>query len=136
MSHLFVQHSAGDRFEIAVRGHRVPVDQPMDVGGDDTAPTPTELFVAALASCVAFYGRRFLARHGLAENLRVEATYELSHGSPTRVEEIVLSVHTEAVVPPARMTAFQRVLEHCTVHNSMREPPQVRIALDRGRTAA
>jgi hypothetical protein len=45
----------GDRFAIDARGHTITVDQPADVGGADTAPTPTELFVASLAGCVGFY---------------------------------------------------------------------------------
>ena len=74
---LTVAHQGGDRFRIRVRGHEIDVDQPVGDGGEDTAPTPTELFVAGLASCVAFYARRYLARHGLpADGLEVTAEYE------------------------------------------------------------
>jgi len=55
---------AGEAYEVTVRGHRLVVDQPTDAGGQDSAPTPTELFVASLATCVAFYAGRFLTRHG------------------------------------------------------------------------
>ena len=51
---VHVDHLAADRFEIGVRGHVLTVDQPVDAGGEDTAPTPTELFIASRASCVAF----------------------------------------------------------------------------------
>jgi hypothetical protein len=44
---------SGEAYEVSVRGHQVIVDQPTDAGGQDTAPTPTELFVASLATCVA-----------------------------------------------------------------------------------
>jgi putative redox protein len=57
---LQVRHLGDDRFAIDVRGHEIVVDQPVDAGGQDTAPTPTELFVASLAGCVAFYARRYL----------------------------------------------------------------------------
>jgi putative redox protein len=55
---------SGERYEVTLRGHRVTVDQPAALGGDDGAPTPTELFVASLATCVAFYAGRYLTRHG------------------------------------------------------------------------
>ncbi len=61
-----VRFVAGESYEVSVRGHRVLVDQPAGDGGQDTAPTPTELFVASLATCVAFYGGRYLTRHGIA----------------------------------------------------------------------
>ena len=51
---VHVEHQGGDRFGIEVRGNTLTVDQPADAGGEDTAPTPTELLVASLASCNAF----------------------------------------------------------------------------------
>ena len=50
---LTVRHLGGDRFRIESRGHTLTVDQPTEDGGTNTAPTPTELCVASLASCVA-----------------------------------------------------------------------------------
>jgi len=35
-----VRFVAGEAYEVAVRGHRVLVDQPADAGGQDSAPTP------------------------------------------------------------------------------------------------
>lgn len=59
-----VRFVTGESYEFAVRGHRMLVDQPPEAGGEDEAPTPTELFVASLATCVAFYAGRYLTRHG------------------------------------------------------------------------
>jgi putative redox protein len=42
-----IGHIDGDVYEIHVRGHHLTVDQPIDAGGTDKAPTPTELFAAA-----------------------------------------------------------------------------------------
>ena len=49
---LHVTWQSEDRFDIQIRGHTITVDQPTEIGGDDVGPTPTELFVAGLASCV------------------------------------------------------------------------------------
>jgi Pyruvate phosphate dikinase, AMP/ATP-binding domain len=43
---MAVSPIGGDKYAIDIRGHRVRVDQPLNAGDDDTAPTPTELFVA------------------------------------------------------------------------------------------
>jgi OsmC-like protein len=86
MTAVTVQHHGGDRFGIQVRGHEVTVDQPTAYGGTDAGPTPTELFVAGLAGCVAFYARRYLARHGLPESgLTVTAEYTMAT-RPARVD--------------------------------------------------
>ena len=86
-SKIVTSHLGGDRFVIDVRGHRIHIDQPIDNGGEDTAPTPTELFAASLAGCVAFYARRYLARHNVAsDGLSVEAEFS-SGGTPNRITE-------------------------------------------------
>ena len=61
-----VQHAGGDAYAITVRGHALLVDQPEADGGQDAGATPTELLVASLASCVAFYAGQLpaAARHG------------------------------------------------------------------------
>jgi uncharacterized OsmC-like protein len=96
-------------------------------GGTDSGPTPTDLFVAGLASCVGFYAERFLRRHGLGvEGLRVDCTYDIAKDHPARVASIALAVHAPGLPPSAR-GAFRAVIRHCTVHNSMRVAPRVQI---------
>ena len=123
-----VRFVAGEAYEVAVRGHRVLVDQPADAGGQDRAPTPTELFVASLATCVAFYAGRFLTRHGYSrDGLAVSVGYEMATDRPARVGGIRLTVRVPAGVPPQRWTALRAVVSHCTVHNSLVSPPPVTI---------
>lgn len=137
MEDVQVRHLEGDRFEITVRQHTLMVDQPVGDGGRDTAPTPTEMFLAALASCVAYYARRFLERHDLcAEGLSVAAAYEMGT-RPPRVADVRLRITVPAGLPEDRRAALLAVASHCTVHNTLRQPPAVRIELaDQARSAA
>jgi uncharacterized OsmC-like protein len=136
MPTLSVSHQAADRFELEVRGHRVVCDQPVTAGGDDQGPTPTELFVASLAACAGFYARRFLARHHLdATGLRVEAAFTMSADRPARVDTIALRLLVPEPLEPNRRRALLAVVDHCTVHNSLRTTPEVRIALATPATA-
>lgn len=126
---ICVEHREGDLFDIDIRGHHLQADQPMADGGTDRAPTPTELFVAGLASCIAFYARRFLARHGLPDDeLRVEAAYAMAE-RPARVGQVKLSIRVPDGVPAERWAALLAVASHCTVHNSLVQPPEISIEL-------
>lgn len=123
-----VTHQGGDRLVMSVRGHEIHSDQPVEDGGEDSAPTPTELFLASLAGCVTFYAARFLRRHGLAtEGLTVTCNYNWA-ANPTRIGGIDLSVEAPALTDERR-EAFLKVVEHCTVHNTLRQPPEVHIRL-------
>lgn len=131
-----VRPTGGDRFAISVRGHELSVDQPVGDGGEDTAPTPTELFVAGLAACVAFYARRYLARHELsAEGLLVESDFSIG-GRPARVDSWSVRVTPPPSLPEERREAFLAVISHCTVHNTLLQPPEVEITLVAGGSGA
>lgn len=127
---LQVRFESGESYEVAVRGHRLLVDQPADAGGQDAAPTPTELFVASLATCVAFYAGRYLTRHGASrDGLTVSVSYQMATDRPARVTDIRLTVRVPADLPPERWPALRAVISHCTVHNSLTTPPSVSIDL-------
>ncbi len=118
-----VSYAGGDRLRIAVRGHELYADQPPGDGGDDAGPTPSEMFVSSLAACVAFFAERFSCDYAWAEN-------------PHRISAIDLVVEAPGL-KPERRDAFLRVIDHCTVHNSLRMPPEVnvRVALEQDAAA-
>ena len=124
---LSVAHDGGTRFRIRVRGHEVVVDQPVTSGGGDTAPTPTELFVASIAGCAAFYGRTYLSRRGLPDRVDVVARWDVA-SRPDRVVNVSLLVDAPGV-PAGRLDVFHRVLEGCLVHNSLKKGCDVSIEL-------
>lgn len=51
MRNAVAKRVQGFETEVAIRGHRLTVDEPEDKGGGDAGPQPTELLAAALASC-------------------------------------------------------------------------------------
>ncbi|SFK45690.1 OsmC family protein [Streptomyces pini] len=130
MEKVSVALSGGDAYQVSVRGHEFTVDQPPEAGGEGLGPTPVDLFVASLASCVGFYAGRYLARHGLPrEGLRVETEYEMADGRPARVGEVRLRLVLPRDIGETRTRALAAVVDHCTVHNSLRQPPRVDIEI-------
>jgi putative redox protein len=125
-----VAHADGESYAFATRGHTALTDQPASNGGADAAPTPTELLVAALATCVAFYAGRYLERHSLdRDGLRVTAEFTMAADRPARVGAIRLRVTVPAGVPAGRRAALLAVASHCTVHNTLRQEPVITVDL-------
>lgn len=132
---ITVNYEDGDRLRVEIRGHELITDQPHEDGGGDTAPTPTELFLGGLTACVAFYAERFLRRNGLqAAGLQVSCSYVWAE-NPHRVGEVQLTVDAPGLTPQKR-AAFERVVEHCAVHNTLRQPPSVHLTVSGAATAA
>lgn len=72
---------AGDFGQImAVRGHTVLADEPLNVGGEDSGPTPYDLLLMAVGSCTAMTIRMY-ARHKKwpLDDVRVELTQRRVH---------------------------------------------------------
>ncbi len=125
---IVVTLAGRDRLRIETRGHELFTDQPVEDGGDDAAPTPTELFVASLSACVGFYAERFLRRHGLSTaGLKVTTEYQWAE-NPHRVGQIDLVVDAPGLTD-AKREAFARVVGHCTVHNSIEHPPAILLSV-------
>ncbi|WP_329530978.1 OsmC family protein [Streptomyces sp. NBC_01450] len=128
---LEVIHAEQDAYTVDIRGHRLRVDQPLEAGGTDTAPTPTELFAASLAACVAFYAGRYLQRHGLPRaGLRVRAEFTMAADRPARVSSLRLVIAPPPDLPEQRRAGLLAVASHCTVHNTLHQPPEVDIELE------
>jgi uncharacterized OsmC-like protein len=131
---ITVNYEDGDRLRVDVRGHELHTDQPLEDGGGDTAPTPTELFLGGVAACIAFYAERFLRRNGLpAAGLQVSCAYAWAE-NPHRVGEIQLTVDAPGLTPQKR-EAFERVVERCTLHNTLQHPPAIELRIGRVQTA-
>lgn len=127
---VVVDWEEDDRFTIMVRGHRIVVDQPHDAGGGDVGPTPTDLLLASLASCVAFYSRRYLRRHHLdATGLTVSSRHTMAR-HPNRVGEVDLLIELPTELSPSRRAGLLAQARHCTVHNTLVDAPTVVITLD------
>ena len=62
--HGATQTAARSEHTVQVRDHQLTVDEPIELGGDDTGPDPQELLAVSLASCTAITMEMYAARKG------------------------------------------------------------------------
>jgi len=80
----------GARMRAKVGDLECAFDLPERLGGRDTAPTPTELFVTSIAACELFYAYRFLERRGVATD---GATATVSwQSSPKAIQKVTVEI--------------------------------------------
>jgi putative redox protein len=71
------RRTGGFTHRVAVRGHELTVDEPLDHGGLDAGPSPQELLAASVASCTAITMEMYADRKGWdIGELEVECEYE------------------------------------------------------------
>jgi len=80
----------GYRTHIQIRDHEIISDEPTDVGGSDTGPTPTELLAGALGACTAMTLRMYAKnKQWPLEGVEVEIEQQEERtptGSVTRIQ--------------------------------------------------
>jgi putative redox protein len=78
---LFViPRGRGDGFQASIRGHILDLADPNS--GHALAPTPNDLFIASIASGLAWSARSFLRTHRLPDDVSVSATWRTHEGLP------------------------------------------------------
>jgi uncharacterized OsmC-like protein len=129
---IVVTHERGLRFAAQIRHHRVATDQSERAGGDDTAPSPTELVAAALGSCIAVYVHQFCTSRGVrCDGLRVEVQ-PFNVTSPKRIGELRVTVHVGDELSAPVREMLERVVRSCPVHNTLAHGAAVSVAIDEG----
>ena len=122
-----ISHESGLKFAAKVRDHVVFTDQPVGVGGADSAVTPLELIGVALGSCVALYIVQFCQARSLATaGLRVDIEQHTSKG-PYRVSAYDVNVTLPEGFPEEYRVAVERVARSCPAHNTLLQSPEIRV---------
>jgi uncharacterized OsmC-like protein len=120
----------GVQLAVAVRGHRVTIDQPKEEGGDDQGITPVEMFAASLGACIGYFAARFCQRHKLpTKGLVVKMTWGYAE-QPHRIGTVTARLSLPVDFPPEMKGRLQKVAEGCTIHNSLTHPPQIAVTLE------
>jgi putative redox protein len=109
---------SGFRHVVKVREHRLNIDEPVEAGGDDAAPSPQELLAASLASCTAVTMEMYAARKGW--NLRdVEVACEYvpaERGCPTR---FTLTLRLPSDLTDEQVQRLKVIATKCPVHRTL-----------------
>ncbi len=122
-SELIVTLPGGKKVDAALGRHVVRTDQPAVNGGDDTAPAPFGLFLAAIGTCAGIYVAGFCQKRGLPTEgirLRQRNHFDRETGALQRVE---IDVEVPPAFPEKYREALVRVADQCAVKKAIQAQP-------------
>lgn len=105
------------RQEIIIDGkHRLITDEPVEIGGDGSAPAPHELLPAALAACVSTTLVMYARRKGWdLGDVRADVSYD-HRATPRRAD---ITIRLGAHLTPEQLELLEKVAAACPVRRSI-----------------
>ncbi|HPS61704.1 MAG TPA: OsmC family protein [Bacteroidales bacterium] len=111
-----------------IDGHTVMTDQPVQAGGENTAPSPFGTFLASLGTCAGIYVKGFCDQRGIDSmgiTLEMDTVYDPVKKMIGRVTILIYvpadfpAQYDEAVIRTASLCAVKRHL-HPDIENDIR----------------
>jgi uncharacterized OsmC-like protein len=120
---LFVTPGRGGGFRATIRGHLLELAEPGP--GHLLAPTPDDLWIASIASDLAWSARQFLRSRGLRDDVAVSARWRRLDNPPS-VAEISMTV-TVPETAEALSAALEDILAERVGARSVDERTRLRL---------
>jgi putative redox protein len=138
-------HEAGEGHftqDVRVGRHRLRVDEPLGLGGEDTGPTPYGLLLAALGACTAMTLRMYAARKGWPlEHVHVRLRHDRVHASDCascetkegKVDRLERTLTLEGPLTGEQRAKLTEMADRCPVHRTLESEVDVRTELEEDR---
>lgn len=119
MAKITTYYKGNMLFESKLGNHSILVDVPSSMGGSDRGPTPPELFIASLGSCIGAFVANYCNKSGIdSKDLTVDVSFDKAE-DPTRLVNLTVKVNLPKGQCKGRKKALLRVAEHCPVHETI-----------------
>lgn len=119
---IVVTLPGGRRVDARVGQYLVATDQPVSAGGEGSAPSPFQLFLASIGTCAGIFVQGFCAARGLpTEGLRI--VEKASFGDDGVLAAVELELELPPGFPEKYRDAVAKVAEQCSVKRAIAAQP-------------
>ena len=125
MNELIITLEEGKKINAEYKGHNMITDQPEKSGGDNSAPSPFDFFLASLGTCAGFYVKMFCDQRQIdATGIRIIQSME--HDKETRlISRINLDIQLPDSFPEKYKAAVIKAADQCAVKRHLNTPPAI-----------
>lgn len=114
----------GKKVNAEYNGFTHLTDQPAAAGGENSAPSPFELFLASLGTCAGFYVQSFCQQRGIGmAGIELRQSMEWDPQSHL-IGRISIEILLPAAFPEKYRAAVVQAAQLCTVKKHLEHPPK------------
>ena len=130
MPEITVKHVGDMAFETQIGNHKLIIDIPPENSGKDRGPTPPQLFIASLSSCIAVFATSYCNNADInTEGLSVTLSFD-KLTEPSRLGNLKAVIRIPKGDVGKRKKAVIHASEHCLIHETIRTSPETEITLE------
>jgi putative redox protein len=120
---LVIDFPGGAKVDAHFGPYTVQTDQPPAGGGEGSAPTPFDVFLASIGTCAGIYVLGFCKQRGLStEGIRIiQRPY--SNPATGMIEKMDLEIQVPPEFPEKYYDSLVRSTELCKVKKHLEHPP-------------
>ncbi len=108
-------------------GFIIETDQPLNGGGDGTAPSPYELFLASIGTCAGIYVKGFCDSRQLStEGIEIEQNLVYDQVEK-KLAKITLDIKVPKSFPEKYYEAIVNAANYCAVKKTLQNPPEFEV---------
>ena len=127
VSYMKVEFPGGLRVDAKIGDHLIKTDQSVVEGGEGSAPSPFELFLSSIATCVGIYTLSFCKNKEISTE-GMSISMDLDRDKSTGlVGKIDLNLQLPEGFPRKYEKAIIKSMELCTVKKHLQTPPEFKI---------
>jgi putative redox protein len=123
---MIIDFPGGSRVDAHFGAHTVKTDQPVQGGGEDSAPTPFAVFLASIGTCAGIYVLGFCRQRGLPTD-GIQIVEKVNYSQMGMAASIDLEIQVPAEFPAKYYDALVRSADQCKVKQTIANPPQFNV---------
>jgi uncharacterized OsmC-like protein len=110
-----ISFPGGKKVDSSFKGYTVQTDQSEKQGGEGSAPSPTELFLASIGTCAGYYAMTFCEKRKLnTDKLKVKVDFQ-ANKKTYMIEKIVFNMSLPPDFPAKYKDALIKAVDLCHV---------------------
>jgi ribosomal protein S12 methylthiotransferase accessory factor len=127
---MTIDFPGGQRVNASFQGFTVKTDQPVDSGGEGSAPEPFSLFLSSIGTCTGIYVLRFCQERNLPlDELKLVLSAHWNEETKL-IDTITITIHTGSSFPEKYKSTLIKVAKLCTVKRQLETPPDIAVEVD------
>ena len=117
----------GKKVFTELNGNTIMTDQPIKSGGENSAPSPFDLFLASLGTCAGIFVKSFCDQRNIPTD-GISLTQKMEYNNDKHlISDITIEINLPSDFPEKYKDAIANAAELCTVKRHLNNPPTMKV---------